>query len=67
MIQMSYFDGSMGTGAWGRELGNDTVGTAPWKRHRGKRTVGMALWERQQFFYYLFQKNFTSYDLNDLY
>ncbi len=32
MIQMIYFDGSVGKGAWERERGEGSVGTAPWER-----------------------------------
>ncbi len=49
MIQMIYFDGSLGTGAWGRKRGDRSMGTAPWERHCGNGTVGTALWERQLF------------------
>ena len=56
MIQMIYFDGSVGTGAWGRERGSGTVGTSydsndyfdgcvgtgAWGRERGKGTRGTA-------------------------
>ncbi len=76
MIQIIYFDGSSGTGAWGREHGDGSlgtgawgwehgdgsVGTGAWGWHHGNGTMGTARSERQQFFYYLFQKNFTSYD-----
>ncbi len=62
MIEMIYFDRSIGMGEeeqqffnyifqkifyiW--EHGDGTVGTAPWERHRGNGTVGTAPWERHR-------------------
>ena len=30
MIQIIYFDGSVGTGAWGLECGDGSIGTGAW-------------------------------------
>ena len=76
MIQMIYFDGSMGTGAWGRELGDGSMGTGAWGWEHGDGSMGTALWEWHRgnvtvgtaaFFIICFKKNCTSYDLNDLF
>ena len=76
MIEMIYFDRSIGMGGEGQQFfyyifqkifyiwehGDGTVGTAPWERHRGNGTMGTAPWERQQFFFIICFKNiFTSY------
>ncbi len=44
MIQIIYFDGSMGMGAWRQERGDGSMGTGEWGRDCVDRSVGTGGW-----------------------